>query len=211
MQLNNTIQAMLTAWWKNLLTDPERSAWTTFASAHPTTNYYGQTRYLSGFGMFMHANRSNCIMRTQIPQNPTQPFLLQWQDPPPGWPSLPDAENISFHLSIASPAGRITYGTYWLLKTQTTTYSSNPFRWVSTYLSYPGKILSGAKQGPIALAATLPLSQIYTTPHWSRMYIWVPNTNPGTAISLAWQIWDDVYGGQSPTLWTTLELEPSAP
>jgi hypothetical protein len=39
--------------WSQVLTEPERAAWNSFALINPTTNVFGQTTYLSGQNWFV--------------------------------------------------------------------------------------------------------------------------------------------------------------
>ena len=79
--LIRSIIAQLTQRWNNTVTDPQRTAWATYANAVAMKNRLGETTYLSGFNHYIRSN-SLKLLATYVPIDDAPTTLsLPEQDP----------------------------------------------------------------------------------------------------------------------------------
>ena len=201
---NNLVQGWLTRTWKNTLTPTQRTAWAVFAAAHTLTNFYGQTKYLSPFGAFMHVNRLyvyNYVVPGHPPANDSDaPF----PSPPATWTTIPTRTLLNFTLIVKThpyPAG--TYDP-WYFGAYTTPPASHPNAAFLILMSYPNKIITAPRQGSITQCMYYPAG---TNP--SRILligprIFMPALKPGHTVSIAYLQIDYFLPGPCATTWTKL-------
>jgi hypothetical protein len=197
-------QSWLTHAWKYTLTGAQRSAWATFAGSNTLTNMFAKTKLMSPFGAFLHVNRAY-IYNYVIPGHPpASTAAVPWPSTPRTWAVLTP---ITFdNLTLIVRPGHSAYSAYgpW--------YFSH---WVSPplpahaiglmiYMSYPGKLLTSRRQGPVTLCMYIPPALYTAHPTLRPSRIYMPALQPGQLVSIAYQSVDYTSPGVSPFTWTTL-------
>ena len=198
------VQAWLTHAWKYTLSDAQRSGWATFAGAHALTNMFGQNKLMSPFGAFLHVNRTY-IYNFVIPGHPpAADSPLPFTGPPATWANL---SPIAFaDLTLLVRPGRSVYSPYgpWYWSSWVNPPLPTHAIGLMIYMSYPGKLITSRRQGPITLCMLLsPVLQVaHPTLRPSRIYM--PALQPGQIVSIAYQSVDYTAPGISPFTWATL-------
>lgn len=201
-------QKSLTRYWKNTLTPTQRSAWATLASQYTAPNIYGQTRNLSGFGLWLHANWIWISVNNASIAGPPYFYAPQWTDPPSTWLSLTAPAFTTLQATATGPAGYAEYPPFIALYAFTTDVSPSNLGILSFYLGHPGEIISARKQANIAWAGAFIAEGPGPLGGYLYCTITNPTITPGTTITVASKYSLYPEGGESPMTFTQLTLQP---
>lgn len=211
LQMAKAIQATFAGWWAYILTPLQRSAWASLSSAYTATNMFGQTRNLSGWGMFLHCNW-NTLFQTGWPYFLTG-FMGPpgWTDPPTSWPAL-TPPSLTIVSAYAVPAGYY-YGAASTLQLLLTWNNPNPppYPTLCVLLGKPGRSINGRRQlqlSPAAFQRDISGGPVYTK---SFMLVSHPAALPGKNITVATKFVLYPDGGESPLQYTQLQIKPWPP
>jgi hypothetical protein len=211
LQQAKQIQAYWAKLWKNTLTPLQRSAWATLASTYPVPNLYGQTRNLSGWGMFLHCNWLACIRAGWPPYASTASINTSYLTPPTTWPALPaptvTTPNIYYTFPLYTPPqpNRLYLEIDW-------TWTGPPtFAEIAIFLSNPGQYVDARKQGELFPAGFYRIFPATDAQTWFFLSMCRNDTTAGRTITVAHKMHLYPAGGESPLQYTQLTIQPWPP
>ena len=214
---NHQILAYLTKWWKGILSPTQRLHWATLAASTRVTNMFGQSRYLSGFGFFIRANRLYIQLTPHDVNHPSwwggpgpwgnTPFFV---DAPPAWPALFTSLFVSADLYLVPPTSsgdpsnelNIQWASYGI-------YGTSPLA-LTFWISLANAAIYAPKQGPLVQACQTPLntSNPSTILYAGLQPALIPAAaQVGRQLTIAWRTANVDTGGESPTQYKPLTIQ----